>query len=215
EIVEEGVSGVEYEFPDVIDDCVLTLYDDDEAHSGSAAVWNHQSAGSLSIVGGELDLTVTPTVGGDTIVYQQQIGPADLAVATTYDVSAAGDDFPAFDAPAGIDMPEPIHLTAPALELPFEADGDLEVTWSGGDIGSLLVYISSTDSSVDPSQHGFLICEVTGDGHFTMPGDLIDQLPSGYASLVLTQSRTTYPEVEGRWIALTGNVNSSATGTIP
>ena len=214
EIIEDGVPGVEYGFPDVIDECVLTLYDDDEAHSGTPAIWAYESAGVLSVVGGDIDVSVTPTVSGDTVVYQQTLDPGALDVATRYDVSATGEDFAAFDAPAAIEMPEPIHITGPALELPFEADGDLEVTWSGGDVGSLLAYISSTDSSVEPYQHGFLICEVTGDGHFTMPGDLIDQLPSGYATLVLTQSRSSYVDVEGRWIALTGNVNSSVTGTV-
>ena len=212
-IVDPGEPGVEYSMPDAQDECALTLYDEGDLDTG--AIYDYESAGNLSVRGGEIDITVTPTSSDDVITYDRELDPSEIELGIAYDVAATGDEFPPFDAAAGLAMPELLHLTSPAAGTSFELGGDLDVTWSGGEMESVFLQLTTNDIDSQPARYGMLICEVTNDGQFTIPENQIGQMPPGWSALQLSQSNRVFVDVGGRRISLSGMVASAAMGTNP
>ncbi len=194
------------------EDCGVTVY------TGSPpgmqlADYAYESAGTLSIAGAAGSWNLEPKQSGDEIYYSTELAPGtELQLGAAYDVSATGGDFPAFDAPKGLPMPPEMQLTSPALGDPFSLGGDFTVTWSGGDPATEVWLFLLVDGPNE--QRGQLICLADNDGSFTMPAELVDQLPSGDATFRLQQVVKHLVDIEQRTISLTGIISKKTTGGV-
>ena len=200
--------GVEHTMPTGPEDCQITLYTDQELHSGTQGQYAYFSAGELTVDGPNGSFVVQP-MGGTVVTYQHvmQLG-ADLVPGGTYDVDAAGAEFPSFQ--ASIDLPDDLDLHSPAVTQTLQIDGAVDVQWSTGSDATVYISVSSTDGQ----DYGYIYCEAANDGSFTVPANLIDQMPAGTANLSVTQAQWDYVEVDGYWVYLFGAVYVTASGFV-
>ena len=214
EIVSEPVPGYTLNEPDGVDECAYTAYTHDELTGGEPGEYTYQSAGTLSVTGGGGAWQVESFDPGSGYIFYQWPLPygSDLQFDTTYNVSLAGDTFPAFDAPGSIVMPDEFHLTSPTSADMVTLTGDVTVQWTGGGSGNSTLMVHA----IDGLSYGDLICNVANDGEFTIPAAYTSQLPSGVnCELTLTRSVPTYTEVDGRWVETAAVLSLSADGITP
>ena len=209
-----AASGVDLAMPAGSEQCALTTYTQSELENTTPAVYTYESAGTLTFAGPSGDQLMNPTDGANGLIfYQLLLNPGtQLQFDTISGVSADGDEFGAFDAPEALVMPEEIELTSPTVGPSFNVNGDLTVTWTGGNTDTVMLFLATADPGND---YGYLACEADNDGSFTLPGADIGQMPSGPASLTLVQSLSHYQEVDGRWVAFTGSCSLTAAGEKP
>ncbi len=215
DVISEASGGVSYGMPAAVDDCALTLYDYDDLTGGQAAVYDYLDAGVLTVSGPGGPFTPPfADLGNGYWAYQMSLQPgSQLQFGATYGVAASGDEFPAFDAPGSLEMPAAIQLLSPSQTGPaFSLGGPLDVAWSGGDPGTVMIYVSVASPQLD---YGYIACEASNDGAFTVPAALIQQLPDGSATLSLMQSNWTQVAAGGRWVTVAGMITLNAIGTKP
>jgi hypothetical protein len=201
--------GVVYDMPAGPEDCAVTTYTYNDLMSGTQGQYDYLSAGPLTVEGPGGSFTVQPTTGGGVVSYSEllQLG-SDLVPGATYEIDAAGADLSAFH--ATIEMPADLNVTSPSIAQTFHANGALDVQWSGGENASVWISVST----VAGQNYGYAYCEVTNDGSFTVPANVMGQLPAGDATLTVTQPLWDYVEVDGLWIYLFGAVYVSVTGVV-
>ena len=199
DIVTPATPGYETEIPVGVDACALTPFTMDELQGGDEGEYEYQSAGTISVDGGELSLELEPQDLEGVLSYQQTIPEAQFTFGIDYDVSATGDEFPAF---SGIlPMTDRLQITSPDVgEGMFPIlDGDLAVEWSGADGSDAGLFLTMTGEN---EEGAVIICIVANDGSFAIPAPLIDQLPRGTGTLLVEQYTWTETTVGGRSLAL-------------
>ncbi len=212
-------SGDYVPLPTDLDQCEVAIYNDNDLSGFTPPTYSYESAGTMTVSGPWGDMLTDPFMAGDEVYYQLIVDPdTQLEFGGWYGVSAAGGDFPAFDAPYRLEMPPELILTTPSVAQPFHVQNALDVAWSGGDpdepVGLFLTSMYIATWPWEESAYGFLACQAANDGQFTIPGGMLGQMPEGDASFVLLHSVTHYKEVDGRWLAFSGVVNLSASGDI-
>ncbi|MAE29952.1 MAG: hypothetical protein CMJ87_13370 [Planctomycetes bacterium] len=78
-------------------------------------------------------------------------------------------------------------------------DGALDVEWSGADGSDAALFLTLTG---EDETGAVVICIVANDGSFSIPANLIDQLPTGTGTLLVEQYNWTETTVGGRSLAL-------------
>ncbi len=202
--------GVVTGMPSGPEECVVTTYTYDELMGGTQGEYEYLSAGPITVEGPGLSFTVQPTSAAGIVSYSQIFHPGgDQPVpGSTYDVSAAGADLSAFT--TTVELPVDLELTSPPIAQNFQASGDFEIQWSGGDADSVWISVSSSSGE----DYGTVYCEANNDGSFTVPGNQLGQIPSGGATLTVTQPIWDYVEVDGYWIYVFGGTYSTASGGV-
>jgi hypothetical protein len=214
DLVSEPVGTLEYAWPTAVEQCEITLYDYDDLTGGTAGVYDYLSAGELTVEGGNHTFPLSFTnLGGGYWGYQTTLAPgSEMQFGQSYDVTAGGDEFPGFIAPGALSVPAPLQLISPSIAGSFHVSGDLPVTWSGGDPGTLFVYVSLSSVSME---YAYIACEVANDGSFTVPAALLNQAPDGSGTVTLSQSNWTYVETGGRTVGIYGMLSLTAMGSKP
>ncbi len=195
EILQQPSIGVELNLPNVTDECVATTFNENDVEAVDGE-YLYESAGTLTLTGPGGSWDVQPQVQpGDVIAYQQQFpGGNGLDFDATYDVSAAGDEFPAFEASGMLRMPPQITLTAPTS--PLALGGDLDLAWSGGGGDQLIVVVYAGNEAGDL---GYIYCSLENDGQYTIPGAVVDELPLDGTQMLMFEDVNFDPmDVEGR-----------------
>ena len=77
------------------------------------------------------------------------------------------------------------------------------------------LYILVSLTANDGENFGDIVCLTENSGAFDIPGDLVDQLPSGEASVSVRQPIERFEEADGRWIQFVGEVGAYAFGNRP
>lgn len=128
-------------------------------------------------------------------------------------VEVTGDAFPGFT--SELRTPARLDLAAPGAD--FVLAGVLDVSWSGGDRALPITLLLETHTLPDPLQPqtiGLARCRAANDGAFTIPREILDQLPPGIPVLSIEQADATTLEVGGHAVQLVGTVRSLVVGTI-
>jgi hypothetical protein len=207
DILEPGVSAVDFAQPGGVDDCALTLYTLEDLQMGTLPTYDHLSAGTLTVASGGSAVEIDPT--GANLVYYVEIEPDAIAFGGTYEVDAPGDSFPGFS--GEIEMPPMRELIAPAPD--FSAAGALTVQWSGGDPDQeLLLRLEGMNTEGD---RALVICRVENDGEHTVPEAIIDEFPSGRLSVHLQQQVRNHALIGDRAVRLNGSVVHIVVGSAP
>ena len=201
--------GVVYDMPAGPEDCAVTTYTYSDLVGGTPGQYDYLSAGPLTVQGPGGSFTVQPSFGGGVVSYSEllQLG-SDLVPGATYEIDAAGADLSPFH--ATIEMPADLTVTSPPIAQSFSAPGALDIQWSGGENASVWISVSV----VAGQNYGYVYCEANNDGSFSVPSTVMAQLPSGDATLTVTQPLWDYVEVDGYWIYLFGAVYVTVNGVI-
>ena len=198
-IITPATPGYETEIPVGMDSCALTPFTMDELQGGDPGEYEYQSAGTITVDGGGLSLELEPEDLDGTLTYQQTLIEAQLTFGIDYDVSASGGEFPAFT--GVLPMTDRLTITTPDLGggmFPI-LDGPLDVEWSGADGSDAALFLTLTG---EDKIGAVVVCIVTNDGSFSIPANVIDQLPSGTGTLLVEQYNWTETTVQGRSLAL-------------
>jgi hypothetical protein len=207
EIVEPGVTAVEFAQPRGVDDCALTSYTLEDLQQGSLPTYDHLSAGTLTLGSGGSALDVDPT--GANMLYYRELEPGGVAFGGSYELDAPGGSFPGFS--GQIDLPPMRQMLAPTPD--FVAAGALTVQWSGGDPDEeLLLRLEGMNMQGD---RALVICRVDNDGEHTVPEAIIDELPNGRLSVHLEQRYQTHVIIDERAVRLSGSVVHIVVGSAP
>jgi hypothetical protein len=207
EIVEPGVTAVEFAQPRGVDDCALTSYTLEDLQQGSLPTYDHLSAGTLTLGSGGSALDVDPT--GANMLYYRELEPGGVAFGGSYELDAPGGSFPGFS--GQIDLPPMRQMIAPTPD--FVAAGALTVQWSGGDPDEeLLLRLEGMNMQGD---RALVICRVDNDGEHTVPEAIIDELPNGRLSVHLEQRYQTHVIIDERAVRLSGSVVHIVVGSAP
>jgi hypothetical protein len=195
--------------PDALGACASLTYTSEPSGDG----WQRtiQSAGPVTFRGPSSlpALDPQPQLGNG---YYGALDAASFAFASTWDVSALGSAFPAFDLLGDIEVPGDVILQFPGADFVLESPFDLR--WSGGDPDvSVTIRITATD--IVGVANGRIVCEVPNDGAFSVPAPLIAQMPPGVATAQVEHLRRTVSEVDGRAVRLEGVVSTLRVGTRP
>ncbi len=191
-LLDEGTpgnqtGGVSIAAPAGIDACALTVWDEEDTvvqgDPGEPARYDSVSAGTITLSNGAAwSIDLEPAVG-DAYSFELD-GDHPPAYDASYDVVAAGEEFPAFG--AAVYVPGALVLESPATDERFElTDGDLVVEWGGGTQEQLLLEIHNVDPLTTGNAQ--ITCNVANDGAFTVPGAMVAQLPPTPIQLVLHQ----------------------------
>jgi len=172
---------------DGLDDCGLT-YTDTSTGSGMEYEAREVGAAFVEIPGQEFQL---PSVGnGFYTLYLTDAG-FDAAYGQVYSFRAEPGDFPGFQYESGIEFPEALAISEPAVAHGVIPPGDVTFRWTGGgdELWLRLVGDDGAGQAID------VLCRVEDDGEFTVPADLAAALPQG-AMVVATRLNTDWLEVE-------------------
>jgi hypothetical protein len=187
-----GEGGIDWASPET-EECVVTTWDADDTivTGGVPGEYEEMDAGvlTLSSPSWSVDLVAWDHVGPSQ--YYFELNPDyDVHFEAFYEVSCQGADFPAFESVAELLVPAALHLTSPLPSETFEvSDEDFVVTWDGGSLDEIWIEFHASDEfEYDNVQ---INCVADNDGSFTIPADLVTQLPQGeLLVLALQQPRT-------------------------
>ena len=208
DVVVEPSGTLEFATPAGTDDCAITLYDLDDLSGGNAGHYAYLDAGALTVVwpGGN-PFTVQPQYPGGLVSYQQELNlNTQLVFGQQYEVDSTGGDLSSFH--VAVRMPLELTLTSPNPLQTFHVNGALDAQWGGGDSDDVWIYLTSSDGF----EFGYIACQAANDGGFSIPGNLVSQLPPGAATFSLSQTMYHHADVDGRGIYLAGMTSLSATG---
>ena len=211
EIITPATSGVSLEIPTGEDQCTVVLYDYEDLYGGDPGEFTYEAAGTISLTGNGLSYEVEAQFDAGAITYTQDIPFNQFTFGASYDVSVPGDEFPGFS--ATLVMPSLMELTEPAGASFQLLDGDFEVVWSGGDGSDASLMVSTL--AQDFQSGGIVYCLPSNDGSFAVPGNLVNQLPAGTASMVLQQYTWDLFDVSGRPVYALAGSGVMATGNRP
>jgi hypothetical protein len=111
--------------------------------------------------------------------------------------------FAGIELPDLVALPAPLEVTSPTLDSGAELErADTELQWTKGSADSVTIEILGET----PQRIFVLRCQATDDGSFTIPGDLLDQLPAGLdISLYVTR-------LQDVWVGTTAGRSFHAMG---
>ncbi len=207
-IVTPATPGYMTNLPVGMDDCALTHFTQEELLGGDPGEYISESAGTITLSGGGINLDIEPQNQQGTIVYAEMFPTNQFQFSTDYSVTAAGDEFPAFS--GTLPMTSQLTLVTPEPQGMFQLPGgDFLIEWSGYDGSDAAIIMTF----VDQDQNGAAIfCIVNNDGSFTVPGNLIDQFPAGSGSMMVEQYTWEHISAGGRTVALLGGAGVMAAG---
>ena len=210
-IVTPATPGYLTNVPVGMDDCALTHFPQDELLGGDPGEYVSESAGTINLSGGGISLDVEPQSQQGTIGYNETLPTGQFQFSTDYAVTAAGDEFPGFS--GTLPMTSMPTLVTPEPEGFFQiAGGDFPIEWTGYDGSDAAIIMTFVDEFQDGA---VIICIVNNDGSFTVPGNLIDQFPTGSGSLMVEQYTWETISAGGRNVALLAGAGVMATGMTP
>ena len=147
------------------------------------------TAGTLTITGASLPTSGTAVDPDWQSFYSQSIDTLDTG--DVMGVSAMGAQVPAFGAHTVV-VPAPVALTSPTPPYVVSTSHDLNVTWSGGEVGAVVHVTVQTDAVTTDA--GSVYYEVdcgfdatTASG--VVPGTLLSELVGSGGVLFWTQER--------------------------
>ena len=106
-----------------------------------------------------------------------------------------------------------LELTTPSPSgMHQHPGGAFPLEWIGYDGSEALVMLMAQGEAGDG---GTIYCLPDNDGSFTIPGNLVDQLPSGTFSMIVQQYNWDIVDAGGRAVGLLAGVGVSAAGFMP
>ena len=184
--------------PETAETCALDVYSLDVLREGEATA-DALDVGPLTLWrdGDELEFEPVEVEGGFGYHHEVALGN-DLVFDDTYIVAIEGsEDFPGFD--TGMDMPAEIQMTTPAGDACIELDDAIEVTWTGGSLPTVDIFVVVSVEAQD--NHGVLACRADNDGAFTIPDADLQALgaavPGGLPVLTLRHRNLESINIDG------------------
>jgi hypothetical protein len=184
---------MDWDSPQGPDDCSVNVWDeaDLETTGGTPGVSEERDAGviTLSSPSWSVDIEPWPTTTQHSQYYFELEPALATQFDTYYDIDVEGDEFPAFQTSADLLVHDALHLVDPAAVDGFTLDGaDLDITWTGGSADT--IWIELHHGSTLEFDNASINCVALNDGSFTIPGDMIAQLPADVLlNLTLGQPR--------------------------
>lgn len=212
---EPGEGGVDIAVPDAVDTCALTTWTlGDEATTGGVdGIQQDLLAGALTLSSPDWSVELPPNANDGPTTYYFELNPDHtIHHLAPYGVAAPGGQFPAFDVPDALELPAALVLDQPTTDTYFALDGGAwELLWSGGSEERLWVELAN-ESPGDAAQVQ-INCDVLNDGAFTIPADLMAQVPEGpELRLTLDQPVSGTFEVEGLVVGTGVTASAQALG---
>jgi len=210
-VVTPATPGYMTNIPVGMDDCAITHFTQDELMGGDPGEYVSESAGTISLSGAGISVDIDPQNQDGVIGYAQQFPTGQFDFGVDYAVSAAGDEFPAFS--GTLQMTAQPALVTPEAQGMFQVlGGDFPVEWAGYDGSEAGIFMTF----MGQDQNGAVIlCIINNDGAFTIPGNLVDQLPSGSGSLMVEQYNWSQTTAGGRTVAIMAGAGVIASGVVP
>lgn len=171
------------------------------ADAGSPPVtYSLVSGGTVTVAGGAMPLTMTPTSGG----YYAPVPSSAQALFSggeTLTLANSGAVAPASSMTVVAPSPSTITTPAAATSYTITRSNGFALAWSGGGPGDLTFTIQSGFPSAQPgSKYGSVTCTFpVADGQATVPPSALAALPAGSAFFQLTVSHTVSTTV-GDWL---------------
>jgi len=190
-----------------LDDCALWRFTDPGTGGGTTV---YRSAGTVRIETIDWVVELDPQHSGSVISYSSDLSGAGLDPPWGDPVlfEAEGDDVPGFSLDPPGSFPEPIEVTQPDLsyEAPLVRD-DVRFRWSGSSGQPLTLGVGASNGAGTVSWS--LWCRVEDDGDFTVPGELMAELPAGgSASVYVQRGAFEYVEISpDYWIYLVASAS--------
>ena len=212
---EAGTGGVDIAAPQGVDECEITLWTpaDAEVVGGVAELRQQLLAGPLSLTSPTWTVDLSPNANDGPTTYYFELNP-DYAIhfEAPYAVEASGGQFPAFELTDVLALPAALTLTAPTTDTYFTLDGaGFDLSWTGGREERL--WIELGNESPTDEQLVQINCDVLNDGSFTVPAELMAQVPTGYElRLTLDQPVSDSFEVDGRSVGVGATSSAQALG---
>ena len=213
DITTPASGGVAYNVPTGMDECAVTLYTLEDINSEIPADVEYLAGGTLTIASSGGSNALEPISAGTLTFYQQAgVTPGTaMPYDTFYSVRLDGDAFPAFNFQESLEMPPEFHLVNPTPAQTVVLTGDYTVQWTGGGNHDATWIVITVNAIQD---YGHVQCKVTNDGEFTIPADILSQLPTAAGIMTVSHHDDSYFETDdGRWVKLRGgyslDVNSS------
>ena len=184
--------------PDVAETCALQVYSVDVLMEGESTA-DALDVGALTLWrdGDELEFDPIAVESGFEYHDELTLG-SELEFDDGYIVAIEGSpDFPGFD--TGMDMPAEIQMTAPPADTCIELDDAIEVTWTGGSLSTVDIFVVVSAPAQDA--HGVLACRADNDGGFTIPAADLQALgaavPGGAPVLTLRHRNLESVNIDG------------------
>lgn len=196
DIVVPAADDVYPQTPSEPDQCATAQYTLDDVENMDLGEYVDQSAGSIALSGQGLSVDLEPALEDGQLAYRADFEEGEITYGTDYEVSATGEDFPAFS--GVLETTEPIEVVS--LDGYDTLDGDVSILWEGTDGAHAYVVLAVVTAEFDARG---IVCTVENDGSFTIPGALVAELPQGSPSLMLQQFNYRRQEVEGRSLGFT------------
>jgi len=191
DIVTPAADDVYPQAPQDPDECATAQYTLEDVQNMDPGEYIEQSAGTITVDGEGLSLDLEPTMEDGQLVYYAELEENEVTYGGVYEVAAKGDEFPAFS--GVLETTELIDLVS--LDGFDTLDGDVSIQWEGNDGAHAFVTLVSMTEEYDA---GGIVCSVENDGDFTIPGELVADLPDGNPSFLLQQYNFRRQEVDGR-----------------
>ena len=145
----------------------------------------YRDVGSTVTMSGPTTVFLARAFNQGTIYYAptpQPLAPEAVTAGGVYDVSwSGGPGLSAGSITDAIVVPQPVVMTQPTFLSTPMLSGALNVAWNGSTgSDSMWIYVTTV---VDANNYATARCLVNDDGSFTVPSNIIAQLPSGSGNI--------------------------------
>ena len=210
EIVTPPEMGYDLDPPTQEDDCGLFTFTLDELMNADPGELVYESAGTITLTGpGGLSVDLEPEDIDGTLTYQLQVPEAQFTFGEDYGMDVAGDEFPGFS--TTLEMTEKLVLLEPATQTGmFDwTDGALDVAWTGTDGAEALISLTSMD---EQENGAMVMCMLANDGSFSVPANVMSQLPGPTVALLIQHYNSETMNVGGRSVMVMAGAGASVAG---
>ncbi|MCK6526865.1 hypothetical protein L6R50_04670 [Myxococcota bacterium] len=189
------------------DDCGLW----EQAAGGTAAELEYLSVGALTVRSGSQEVEIAPQTAAGTIYYTADLRALGYTprFGEAYAFVAEGDDVPGFSVDPGPILPDAPQVSSPDMGYlqPLPRDG-ARFQWVGGGGGVTAIHVSASNPAGNMTWT--ITCTVADDGDFTVPEELMMELPAGQAAAVtMVRADNQFVDLGGSYWIVVGA--SSAT----
>jgi hypothetical protein len=153
------------------------------------------AGGLIQLISGDDILSLRPLVTENGPVYTSEELPGRALSGTGYTIATSGSEaLEAFRVTDAVRLPAELALQGASGRVPLPAAGDLALRWTAGDDETAI-----SVSLIPTGNSGKAVyCQCEDKGQLTVPADILGQMGSGDAVLMMTRTRVHYfPQPDG------------------